>query len=271
MHALLTHPAVQAGLAPFLAALVAAELFQRIRLSGLAAIAGFAATVYLVSDFGLEPLTASKKIVLLGLCGAALGLLITLLQSRWLGALLPILGAAAAVWVSWRLLQQHPLHFALIAATAGAAYVALLVWGMDHLENEPLRAANAATALGLGTGAAALIGASALLGQFGLALGAAAAAHLLIQMAGNQPLAAGRAFTLPTALVAGLVGLIAVLGASLPWYSLPLLAAIPLAAWLIPLPRLSALLQSLVLSIATFGLAAGAVYLAWRSSGDVPM
>jgi hypothetical protein len=258
-------------LIPFLVALVTAEFFQRVRLSGLAVIAGFAASVYLVSDFGLEPLTASKKIVLLGLSSALLGLLITLLQSRWLAALLPIIGAAATVWVSWRLLQQHPVHFALMAATASAAYVALLVWGMDNLENEPLRAANAATTLGIGTGAAALFGASALLGQFGLALGAAAAAHLLIQMIGNQPLSTGRAFTLPVALIAGLVGIIAVLGARLPWYSLPVLAAIPIAAWLVPLPRLPALLQSLLLSLVTFGLAAAAVYLAWRSAGDIPM
>ena len=50
----LNHPAVQSGIAPFIAALITAELFNRLRLSGLAVIAGFAATVYLVADFNFE-------------------------------------------------------------------------------------------------------------------------------------------------------------------------------------------------------------------------
>ena len=45
MQALLNHPAVQAGLAPFVVALIVAELLLRMRLSGLAIIAGFAVTV----------------------------------------------------------------------------------------------------------------------------------------------------------------------------------------------------------------------------------
>jgi len=63
---------VQGGLAPFVVALIVAELLQRMRLSGLAIIAGFAVTVYLVSDFSFEALTASRKIVLLGLLSAGL-------------------------------------------------------------------------------------------------------------------------------------------------------------------------------------------------------
>lgn len=267
---LLNHPAVQAGFAPFLVALITAELFQRIRLSGLAIIAGFAVTVYLASDFTIEPLTASRKIVLLGLISAALGLLLSLLQSRWLAMLLPLLGGAAAIWTAQRILQQHPAQTALLWSAACAAYVAILVWGMDKLENEPLRAASAATALGMGTGGAALVGASALLGQFGLALGSAAAAHLLIHMLSNQTLPGGRAFTLPLALIAGLTGCIAVLSAKLPWYALPILAAIPLAAWLVPLPKQSIRIQSLLLTLLTFAFAAGAIYVTWRVAGDVP-
>jgi hypothetical protein len=43
MEGLLSHPAVQGGLAPFVVALIVVLLFQR--LSGLAIIAGFAVTV----------------------------------------------------------------------------------------------------------------------------------------------------------------------------------------------------------------------------------
>ncbi|MBI5429361.1 MAG: hypothetical protein HY938_02760 [Nitrosomonadales bacterium] len=270
MQELLNHPAVQAGLAPFLAALVAAELFQRVRLSGLAVIAGFAVTVYLASDFAIEPLTASRKIVLLGLISAALGLLLSVVRLSLFSALLPILGGAAAVWVALRILQQQPPQTLLLWGAGCAAYVAILVWSLDSIESDPLRAANAATALGIGTGGAALVGASALLGQFGLALGSAAAAHLLIQMISNKPLPAGRAFTLPLSVIAGLTGCIAVLSAQLPWYALPILATIPVVARLMPLPRQSIRMQGLLLSLPTFAIAGGAIYAAWRSAGDIP-
>jgi hypothetical protein len=266
----LNHPAVQAGLAPLLVALVCAASFRRISLSGLAIIAGFAVTVYLASDFTLEPLTAVRKIVLLGLISAALGVLSGLFQPRWLASLLPLLGGAAAIWTAQRILQQHTPQVALLWGAGCAAYVAFLVWSMDSLENRPVRTASAATALGIGTGGSALVGASALLGQFGLAIGSAAAAYLLIQMSSNKALPVGRVFTLPVALIAGLTGCIAVLSAELPWYALPALAAIPLAARFAPLPGQSLRIQTLSCALPTFALASGAIYITWRVAGDVP-
>jgi len=268
---LLNHPALQAGLAPFLAALVAAELFQRPKLSGLAIIAGFAATVYLASDFNFEPLTASRKIVLAGLAGTLLALLVDILRTRWLGLFLPLIGGAAAIWTAQRILQQQVAPLVLQWGVACAIYVGVLVWGMDKLlDKEPIRAPCAAAALGFGTGAAALVGASALLGQFGLALGSAAAAHLLIQIFTNQTLATGRVFTFPFALIAGLTGCIAALSARLPWYALIPLAAIPLTARLLPLPGNSIRINALVLLMPNLAIAAGSVYFTWRSAGDVP-
>ncbi len=268
---LLNHPAVQAGMAPFLAALVAAELFNRLKLSGLAIIAGFAATVYLASDFNFDPLTAARKIVLSGLIGTLIALLIDILRIRWFGSLLPVIGGAAAIWTAQRIFQQQESPLVLQWGAACAAYAGILIWGMDKLlEKEPIRAAGAATALGLGTGAAALVGASALLGQFGLALGSAAAAHMMLQMFTKQALSTGRVFTFPLALIAGLTGCIAVLSAQLPWFALIMLAAIPLAALLVPLPSNSIRINSLVLLMLTLSIAAGSVYLAWRSAGDVP-
>ena len=125
-------------------------------------------------------------------------------------------------------------------------------------------------ALGLGTGGSALLGASALLGQFGLALGAAASAYLLLQTITNSRLPCGRSFTLPLSLIAGLIGCLTVLTAQLPWYALFMLAIIPLAAK-IPVPEKMGLwLQSLLLSIATLTCAAGAIYLTWYVAGAPP-
>ncbi|MGA7594094.1 MAG: hypothetical protein WCA64_02765 [Gallionella sp.] len=271
MQELLNNPAVQAGLAPFLVALITALLFRRINLSGLAIIAGFAVTIYLASDFTMLPFTAARKIVLLALVSAALGLSLTVLHLRWLDSMLPALGGAAGIWAVLRIIEHQPALVMLLWAAGCAAYVAILVWGMGKLlGKEPLRAAGAATALGIGTGGAALVGASALLGQFGLSLGAAAAAHLLIQMIVGKSLPTGHTFTLPLAVTAGLTACVAVLSARLPWYVLPLLAAIPFAAWFVPLPMRSVRMRILLLFMLMLAFAAGAIYLTWRVNGNVP-
>src|SRR4030067_1067573 len=118
---LLNHPAVQAVLAPCLAALIAAELFQRIKLSGLAVIAGFAATVYLASDFSIVPLTATRKIILLGSISATLGILLGLIRLSLFTWLLPVLGGAAAVWTAQRVLQQQEPQIVLLWGAGCAA------------------------------------------------------------------------------------------------------------------------------------------------------
>jgi len=270
LQALLNHPAVQAGFAPFLVALITAELFQRIKLSGLAIIAGFAVTVFLASSFSFDPLTSTRKVVLLGLISASLGLLVNYVRINSLNMLLPAIGAAAAIWVVIRIIQQHPVQTMLLWGSGCAAYVAILIWSMDSMENDSLRSATAATALGMGTGASALFGASALLGQFGLALGSAAAAPLLIQFVSNRTLQTGRTFTLPLALIAGLTGSLAVLSARMPWYALPILAVIPIAMMVAPLPKKSMRIQIMLLTLLSFAIAGGAVYATWQSAGDVP-
>ncbi|MBI3902170.1 MAG: hypothetical protein HY306_04405 [Nitrosomonadales bacterium] len=271
MQELLNHPAVQGGLAPFVAALIVAELLQRLRLSGLAIIAGFTATVYLASDFSFEPLTASRKIVLLGLASALLALPLGFIKADWLRPLLAVAGGVAAVWVMQRILQQQEAASVVLWGVGCLLYVGWLVFWMDGLSDSPVRAGSAGLALGLGSGGAALFGASALLGQFGLALGAAAGAYLLIQMITNTPLPCGRSFTLPLSLIAGSAAVLAVLTAELPWYALAALSLIPLAAK-IPVPEKQGLwLQSLLLSFITLSCAAGAVYLTWRVAGAPPL
>lgn len=270
MQEFLNHPAVQGGLAPFVIALIVAELLQRLRLSGLAAIAGFAVTVYLVSDFSIDPLTSARKIVLLGLLSALLAL--TLLRINWrpLRLMLAVAGGIATVWMALRILQQQDMTHMLLWAGGCALYVGWLIFWMDTLHGSPVRAGSAGMALGLGTGGSALFGASALLGQFGLALGAAASAYLLLQAVTNSRLPCGRSFTLPLSFIAGLTGCLAVLTAQLPWYALPILAVVPLAAK-IPVPEKMRLwLQSLLLSIATLSCAASALYLTWRVAGAPP-
>ncbi len=264
MHALFTHPAVQAGLIPFIVALASAELFQRLRLSGLALIAGFAATVYFSADFNFAPLTETRKVIWLGLTAALLALQLTLVDWRFWRHLLATLAALTTVWVVWDLLQAQPLVDSLRWCAGSALYVAWLVFWCDGLRDHPVAAANAGIALGLGSGLAALSVAATLPGLFGLALGASALAYLTIQLVTNSALPCGRSFTLPLALIAGLCACLALVTTQQPWYSLVALGLIPLAAH-VPLPaKWSIRLQSLVLFLLTSACASGAVYATWK-------
>lgn len=73
MAAFLAHPAVQGGLAPFVIGIVVAGLAFGLRLSGIAAAAGFFAAVYLTGGFPVDLRTSMHKIVTLGMAAAAIG------------------------------------------------------------------------------------------------------------------------------------------------------------------------------------------------------
>jgi len=264
----LNHPAVQSGLIPFIVAILVAELLQRMRLSGLAIVAGFAATVYFVSDFSFSPLTSTRKIILLGLASTILAL--PFLNLRGMRLVLALAGAAAAAWAMQGVLQRQELQNMLLWGAGCALYVGWLIYWFDGLQHAPVRAASAGMALGFGTGIATLMGASALLGQLGLALGSAASAYLVIMSLTNHPLPAGRSFTLPLSLLAGLLGCAGVLLAKLPWYCLPVFALIPFISHAPVSERLALWLQSTLLSVATLSGAAVAVYLSWRVNDAPP-
>jgi hypothetical protein len=270
LHELLQDPAVQGGLVPFGVALLAAVLLRPLRLSGLAVALAFAATAYLHSGFSFEPLNATRKIVLLGLAAPVVAILATLFNAAWVRPLLTAAGGASAIWMAQGILQRQPLDHMFLWGAGVALYVGWMVFWTDKLHDQPVRAGSAGLALGLGTGFAALFGASATLGIYGIALGVAAGTFLLVQMITNR-LPCGYTFTLPLSLIAGLVGCQGVLGAELPWYALLPLAAIPPVAHIVPVSEKGALwLQSILLSAATLVCAAGAVFLTWRVAGAPP-
>jgi hypothetical protein len=272
LHALLNNPAVQAGLIPFIVALVVAELLQRVRLSGLALVLGFAATVYLSHAFSLGVLTAPRKIVVLGLAAPLLAILPALFQGAWVRTVLVALGGAAAVWMGWRIFANQPLARMLLWSAGSVLYTGWLVFWTNKLNNQPVRAGAAGLGLGVGTGVAAIFGASLTLGMYGAALGAAAGAYLLIHMLSNTYLPCGHVYTLPLAVIAGLAGSLGAMSTELPWYALIPLAAIPPAAHFMPISGRPALwVQSLLLSAAPVLLGAVAVLLTWRVAGAPPL
>jgi hypothetical protein len=272
MDELINHPAVQAGAAPFLAGLLAVGLLYRARLGGLAVVAGFAAAVALISGFGFTPLTATRKIVLLGLLAPLLGLGVDWFSkpTRAVIAILTVLSAASAVWVFWAVLAQKEFADALrlgaIVAVSTAVSVALTL----SLVSRPVRVAGAGLCLGLGTGVAAVLAASTQYGQYGIAIGASCGAVLLLQMLLGRSIPTGATFALSASLLCALLGSAAFVLASLPWPALTLLALVPLAAR-VPLPaRTPVWLQAILVCIFAMLPAMAAFYLTWTAANGTP-
>ncbi|MDT8364503.1 MAG: hypothetical protein RQ714_07640 [Nitrosomonas sp.] len=265
----LSHPAIQSGLAPFCAALIVAFLFDRIRLSGLAILAGFCTTVYLVADFNFESLSATKKIMLTGIVAGAIAPVLSVLPSHWrmVGYLLGVSAAAVTLWVFWPILIQKDVTESLVLGTGLALFVMWQVVLIDGLSSQPVRAGAVGLGMGVGVGFSALLGASALLGQLGLAIGAASGAYLLLQLLQNKPLSCGRTLTLPVSLLSALLAGAALVLAKLPWYCLPVLALVPLSVYLPVMQKKSCRMQVVGFSLITMAVAIAAAGLAWYAEG----
>lgn len=264
------HPAVQGGVAPFVVALAVVLLLRRFNLAGLALAAALATVAYFLNGPTVVPLTVTRKIILLGLAAAAVGFLADALfkSSRALAAGLSVVGAACAVWAFWTVLIQKPIGDSALLGGGIALFVGSMVAILGALQAQPVRAGGAALGLGLGTGVAAILGASATYGLYGIALGAGAGAFLLVQMVTGRTITAGAVFALPAALAASLLGAGAMLLAQLAWYALALLLLVPAAAFL-PLPQKQPVwLQSVVVSLYTFAAASVAWVLAWQHGGN---
>lgn len=268
MQELLNNPVIQSSAAPFLVGLIVAALLFPVRLAGLAAGAGFLAAVWLIGAFSFEPMTATRKIVVLAVAAPVLGVLADL-AFKPTRATAPILGAlfgVASIWMIWSVLVQKPTQEAALLAAGVFAFVLATVALTVSLQDRAVRAGSAGLFLGLGAGAGAVIGASALLGQYGLALGAACGAFLLLAMILGKRVFAGATLTLAASVGAALIAAGAMVLARLPWTSLIAIALIPLAVRL-PLPeKLPAWIQAFVASFYALAPAACAGVLAWQSS-----
>lgn len=266
----LANPAVQAGVAPFLAALLVSAALRRTRLLGIAIGVGFAVVVAFTVGFSFELGTSMRKLVFVGLAGAAVMLALDAAAAplrAGLGAALAAAAAAGGVWMILRVLQQKEAVPAIAAGLGAAAYIAALVESGRRNGDDGVRGSAVGLALGLGAGALALLGASALLAQVGIAVGAAAGATLLVQMIGGQRAPAGWNLALLAPAVAGLAALSAVFTGSLPWYCLlPTLAA-PWAIRLVPAGPRPVWLTSIFTAVAALIPVLLAVSLAWFTAG----
>jgi hypothetical protein len=268
MQAWLNDPMVQASLAPFLAGLIVTLALFKLRLGGLAAVAGFCTTAYLAGALSFTPLNATRKIMLLGVVAPALGLLADLAfrASRMTEYVLGLAFGAASLWVfSTVLVQKPPMQM----VAAGCGLVVFAAWTIGwtaSLQRNSVRAGAAGLGLGLGAGFAALMAATASFAQYGMGLGAASGAFLLVQMILGRHIEAGLTFCLTVGVLGALIAAAAHLLAGLGWTELAILAAVPIAARL-PVPmRWPVWAQAILLSLYTLACGAAAAYMAYRAT-----
>jgi len=234
----MSHPAVQAAVLPFVVA--GAWSFSWARRwaawAGLGAALGFAATVWQVADFSLTPLTSTRKLIWSVLAGAGLGLACDCLcpPRRLIHNLWWVLAGGAALWMVWPVVQYRGGWPGVVVGGGALLYAASLVALGDFLRPTPERAEAAAWVFPLGAGAVCLLGASALLGQLGLALGFAGLALWLVGR--RWPLQAPAAWVLPAILGGALVAYAGTVYAQVPVLALLLLACALPALW-VPRPR----------------------------------
>lgn len=269
MEELLAHPAAQAAVAPLVVGLVIAALLLPLRLSGLAAAAGFLAAVYLIGNFSFSTLTATRKLVVLATAAPFVGAIadFAFKPTRVAGPVLGVLFGAAALWVFWSVLAQQPFAHGL---RIGAGVVALVGWTVAvamPLQVDAVRAGAAGVGLGVGAGIGAVLAASALIGQYGIALGAASGGFLLVVMMLGRRVRAGASLALTVSVGTALLAGAAVLLAQLPWSAAAALGLVPLAVRL-PLPdRSHPGIQAVIAVFYALVPAAGCLALAWTASG----
>lgn len=235
----MSHPAVQAAVAPFAVALVVA-LVLRGAWQVLALGAALFVTALLSVGFSLESLTATRKLVLLAVVGAVLWPAVGWQFHDKRGVrrgVLGLFGAAAVLWMLERLLLQMPLAKGLALALASIGFLLAMLISAGRIPGDPVRSAVAATWLGLGAGVLAVLGSSAVLGLLGIAVGAAAAAVLLVRLTRNSGAAADTASWVAevAALAAGLIVLLATFVGDLSWWALLPLVGVP---WILHWPIL---------------------------------
>jgi hypothetical protein len=271
MDQLITHPAVQAALAPFVAALVVAVALRHTQLLGLAVVFAFAAAVGLTMGYSFETFTAARKLEVIGFSTAILVMGLAAAgakRTRRARLALDLAVAATVPWLLWRVLQQQELSSAVLKGLASAAFAGLLLDAALRHGEDRIGSAMTAMMLGLTAGSLAVLGASVVLGQLAIAVAAGGGAVLLVLLTAKTSQAPW-SFILPASVICGLASLLAVFTGSLPWFCLLPVLAIPWATGLVPQDLDRRWRTALLTLLASLLPAALAIGTAWFASPSV--
>lgn len=260
---------IQAGVAPFAAALVAAAVLMRGRhLVWLSLAAALVTTWMLTTGIGFTPLSSSRKVMLVLLLAPLLGLVLDFsgLRHRALMAMLALAAGALSLWVFGSVLAQAEGGQAWLMGGGIGVFVALMVGSTLRLRDDGLAAGAATLALGVAVGVSAVLSASIGTLMNGLALAMGGAALLALQFVLGRALVPGFTGALTAGMAAAYFAAGTFMLAELRWTALALLLAVPLVAALPIAPQRAPRLRAVLLAAAA-GLAALApIASAWLAS-----
>ncbi|MBL1293881.1 MAG: hypothetical protein COB61_008415 [Thiotrichales bacterium] len=267
---LLNHPAIEAGIVPFVIALIAGAILPK-RYAWWSTVVftiAYFIAAWLILDGRLTPLSSSRKLVILGMGAVIVGVISHLsCSAATLQRIFITLAVIAVGWLIWPRLMRLDITQQLIMGGGAAIYAIWLTFAFHQLRDEDIASSISATILGLATGLCALVGASSLLGELGIAIGASAAAISLYGLSRRIDHSAG--FYFSVSVLCALIGIASVLYAKVPWHVLIALASIPLAAMLFEWRYKSGLLRIIKLSIFLLIPAGIAVFLTEHAAGPI--
>jgi hypothetical protein len=247
MDSLMSHPAVQSGIIPFVIALAIIVILGNTKpvLMGLAAVVAFIATVMLVTGLGLSPLTSTKKIILIAYLAAVLGLVVDLAGEKlgsyrkYTPGVFALIAVITVLWVIWPVVSRESTENPIGIAVGLSAYVAWMVFGISMLDRKKVQISATVFAIAMGTAIVSIIGATALYGQLAAPFAAATGAWLLFYLFAAQKAVFSTSFFLTASVACALLAAAATVYASLPWLTLLLFALIPITVH-IPIKQNSA-------------------------------
>ncbi len=272
MEELLAHPAIQAGVLPLIVASVSALILRRFGTiwAGFGFLFAFYSTVYLIVGFDLTPLTSTRKLIILGFIAFLVGLSLDLktIQKSILPFVLAILVACGILWIIWPVLIRKQGSELWVLAISSSLYTAWLTASFHKLQAQTTKTTVSIFALAMGTGISVMLGASALLGQLGITIGAAAGVFILLSFFFSHFKLAYN-YVIPSVSLSAYIGIAGVIYASLPWYSLLPLMFIPLAAQIPNLENRAKYKQILLICAVTLPLSATAIIITWQQAGEM--
>ena len=266
----LLHPAVQAGVLPFvLALLIGILLLRRFpSFSSIAPMLAFFLAIVMTYGLGDESLLWVRKIVAISVIVFFLGMLLdklemhpNLVRSILLGS-----GLAAAAWIFaadlMTAMERNPSNTLLIAIMV-SFYPAWMTWGLGEIRFRPAGAYTAITLIGVGTGITAVFARAEIAGELALALGFASAAALYLTVITRWNFPAGLTITMPAGITLGLLGAAAFFYAQLSPTSMVAFSLIPFVLMIQPQEAMVTMRGYLAWTALLLCIATVAVFLAY--------
>ncbi len=274
MDQILNRPEIQSAVLPFIAGLLIYIVSRKFTTNAWisAVFIAFLLSAGLINGLTFTPLTGTRKIILLILFAFVIAGSIHhfVANPNVRRAAMYSIGIFALVWVFWAIALRMEMSAMAIIMAGAIALVLWLVWSFERIGDDDAQLHGSGFSLLLGTGLSATAGASALLGQLALSLAAASGgAFLAWVLVGKATYSSNNSVgsTLPYALAAALLGLAAVIFASVPWYALIPLAAIPLATSYVP--KFDArFINALVSSLPGLIIALAVSFLVWKTGSS---